>query len=244
MPNLLYQVFTVVFDLVIIVFVVFYLLNLRNKEKELDKKTGKVETDYEQVVGNSMNQQHQIVQGAVDQSNQIMNIATHQANQILAGAQYLSQTTKATLETSLQRMVVDTQNAGQNAKITLDQALQKIITDVHREAFDTGKKVTDDHEAKLKQISDFSLTGFQNVTNELEVELQKQIREFRQEVLANIEKDVEEYKAAKLRRVDQASVILVQRVSQEVLNKSLTIEDHENLVIKSLEKAKKEGVFD
>lgn len=244
MPTLLYQVVTLVFNLVIIVFVVFYLLNLRNKEKELDKRANKADHEYEQVIGQSMSQQQQIVQGAYSQSNQIMSIATHQANQILAGAQYLSQTTKATLETSLQKMVVDTQNAGENAKITLDQALQKIITDVHREAFDTGKKVTDDHEEKLKQIATNSISGFQNVTNELEIELQKQIREFRQEVLANIEKEVQEYKEAKMRRVDQASVILVQRVSQEVLNKSLTVNDHENLVIRSLDKAKKEGIFD
>lgn len=244
MPTLLYQVVTLVFNLVIIVFVVFYLLNLRNKEKELDKRANKADHEYEQVIGQSMSQQQQIVQGAYSQSNQIMSIATHQANQILAGAQYLSQTTKATLETSLQKMVVDTQNAGENAKITLDQALQKIITDVHREAFDTGKKVTDDHEEKLKQIATNSISGFQNVTNELEIELQKQIREFRQEVLANIEKEVQEYKEAKMRRVDQASVILVQRVSQEVLNKSLTVIDHENLVIRSLDKAKKEGIFD
>ena len=71
-----------------------------------------------------------------------------------------------------------------------------------------------------------------------------QIKNFRQELLANIEKEVESYKAAKMRRVDQASVVLVERIAQQVLNKSLTIDDHENLVIKSLDKAKKEGVFD
>lgn len=244
MPNLLYQVFTVVFDLVILVFVGFYLLNLRKKEKDLDKRTVEADQDYDKVVGNSMAQQHNIVQGAVEQSNQMMSIATHQANQILQGAQYISQTTKATLDAAIGKMVVDVESVGQNSRIALDQALQKMVTDVHREAFDAGKKVTDDHETTLKQIASFSITGFQNVTNELELELQKEIRQFRQEVLANIEKEVAEYKDAKMRRVDQASIILVQRVSQEVLNKSLTVSDHENLVIRSLERAKKEGVFD
>ncbi len=244
MPNLLYQVITVVFDLVIIVFVVFYLLNLRSKEKELDRRAQKADQDYSAVVGGSMSQQHQIVQGAVEQSSQIMNIATHQANQILAGAQYLSQTTKATLDASMQRLVVDVENAGQNSKIALDQALQKIITDVHREAFDTGKQVAAGYHSSLKQISDNSLSGFQNVTNELELEMQKQIKDFRQELLSKLEREIDQYKEAKIRRVDQASVILVQRVSQEVLNKSLTVNDHENLVIRSLEKAQKEGIFD
>lgn len=244
MPTLLYQVVTLVFNLIIIVFVVFYLLSLRNKEKEIDKKSHKIEGDYNNVVGQVVTQQHQIVQGAVDQSNQIMQIATHQANQILAGTQYLSQTTKATLDASLQRMVVDVQNAGSNSKITLDQALQKIVVDVHREAFDTGKEVNSSYQESLKHLTTNSLTGFQNVTNELELELQKQIKDFRQTLLVNLEKEVETYMVAKIRRIDQASVGLVQKVAQEVLNKSLTLEDHENLVIKSLEKAKKEGVFD
>jgi hypothetical protein len=173
-----------------------------------------------------------------------MTVATHQANQILAGAQYLSQTTKATLDASLQQMVVTVQGVGANSKISLETALQKIITDVHKEAFDTGLTVTESYKASLKQVTDNSLSGFQNVTQELELDLQMQIKNFRQEVLANIEKEVEAYKTAKIRRIDQASVVLVERVAQQVLNKSLTIEDHENLVLKSLDKAKKEGVFD
>jgi len=244
MPTLLFQVITIVFNLVILIFVVFYLLSLRNKEKEIDLREKKIDGDYNQVVGQSMTQQHQIVQGAVEQSNQIMQIATHQANQILAGTQYLSQTTKATLDSSLQRMVVDVQNAGSNSKITLDQALQKIVVDVHQEAFDAGKDVNASYQASLKQLTTNSLSGFQNVASELELELQKQIKDFRQTLLTNLEKEVEVYKAAKIKRIDLASVGLVQKVAQEVLNKSLTLEDHENLVIKSLEKAKKEGIFD
>ncbi len=244
MPTLLFQVITVVFNIVIIIFVVFYLLSLRNKEKAIDQKLHKIDTDYDQVVGHSSTQQHQIVEGALNQSNQIMQVATHQANQILAGAQYLSQTTKATLDTSLQQMVVTVQGVGANSKISLDQALQKIITDVHKEAFDTGLTVTESYKASLKQVADTSVSGFQNVTQELELDMQMQIKNFRQEVLANIEKEVEAYKTAKIRRIDQASVVLVERVAQQVLNKSLTIEDHENLVLKSLDKAKKEGVFD
>lgn len=244
MPSLLYQVITIVFNLVIVVFVVFYLLSLRNKEKELNKREHRIDTDYNQVVGHSQSQQHQIVEGAMNQSNQIMSIATHQANQILSGAQYLSQTTKATLDASLQQMVTEVQNTSSNSKIALEQALQEIVVDVHKEAFESGKQMSQSYQGQLKKISENSLSGFQTVTNDLELELSMAIKNFRQELLSNVEKEVEQYKAAKMRRVDQASVVLVERIAQQVLNKSLTIEDHESLVIKSLDKAKKEGVFD
>lgn len=244
MPALLFQVITVVFDLCVIVFVVFYVVSLRKREKELDRRESKVNTDYKQIVGTGQAQENQILQTAMNESSQIMQIATHQANQILSGAQYLSQTTKATLDSALQRMVVDVQNAGSNSKISLDQALQKIIVNVHKEAFDTGQNVTDSYHSSLKQMVTISLTDFQNVTSNLELELQKQIKDFRNTLLANLEKEVEEYKLQKIKRIDQVSVGIVQKVAQEVMNKSLTTEDHEALVIRSLDKAKKEGVFD
>lgn len=244
MPALLFQVITVVFDLCVIVFVVFYVLNLRQKEKDINKRESKLSNDYRQVVGNGQVRERQIIEGAVAESSQIMQIATHQANQILSGAQYLSQTTKASLDSALERMVVDVQTASSNSKITLDQALQKIVVNVHKEAFDAGKDVTNSYQASLKHMVNISLSGFQNVTSELELDLQKQIKEFRQSLLNNLEKEIDQYKAAKIKRIDQVSISIAQKVSQEVLNKSLTMEDHESLVIKSLEKAKKEGVFD
>ncbi len=244
MPNLLFQVISVVFDLVIVVFVVFYLLGVRNKEKNIDKRENKLETDYSEIVGNGMARERQILDNAVNQSNQIMQIATHQANQVLAGAQYISQTSKASLDNALERMVVDVGNVSSSSKMALDQALQKIVVDVHKEAYDTGNAFTASYQASLKQITTLSLSGFQNVTSELELALQQQIRDFRQTLLNNLEKEIETYKTAKMHRIEQASNGIVQKVAQEILNKSLSLEDHQNLVIKSLERAKKDGLFD
>jgi F0F1-type ATP synthase membrane subunit b/b' len=244
MPNLLFQVITVVFDLVIVVFVAFYLIGVRNKEKNIDKREGKLESDYSEIVGNGMARERQILDNAVNQSNQIMQIATHQANQVLAGAQYISQTSKASLDNALQRMVVDVENVSSSSKMALDQALQKIVVDVHKEAYTSGNAFTASFQASLKQITTLSLSGFQNVTSELELALQQQIRDFRQQLLANLEKEIETYKTAKMHRIEQASNNIVQKTAQEILNKSLSLEDHQNLVIKSLERAKKDGLFD
>ncbi len=244
MPTLLYQVITIVFDLAVIIFVAVYVIGVRKKESEFEKKEGKIETDYQQIVENSRSQERQIIENAMNQSNQMMSVATHQANQILAGTQYISQTTKATLDTALSKMITDVQGTSSTSKISLEQALQKIVVDVHREAFDTGREFTTHYSTTLKQLTTVSLAGFQNVASELELELQKQIKDFRQNLLANLEKEVEVYKQQKMRRIDQASTHIVAQVAQEVLNKSLTLDDHENLVVRSLERAKKEGVFD
>ncbi len=244
MPALLFQVITVVFDLSVIVFVAVYVVGVRKKERDVDRKEGKIEHDYQAVVEQSRTTERQIIDNAVSQSNQMMQVATHQANQILAGTQFITQSTKATLDAALQKMVVEVQNTGSNSKIALEQNLQKIINDVHKEAFNSGNEAASNYQASLRQITSVSLTGFQNVTNQLELSLQQQIKEFRTTLLSNLEKEMESYKLSKIHRIDQAASIIVQRVAQEVLNKSLSLEDHQNLVIQSLEKAKKEGVFD
>lgn len=244
MPNLLFQAITIVFNLVIAIFVIYYLTSLRAKENEVSKKQKQIEENYKSALTTGQTQEHQILENAMNQSSQIMQVATHQANQIIAGTQYITQASKTSLEQALQRMIIDVQNTGSNSKMTLEQALQKIVVDVHREAFDTGREFATNYSASLKQIANLSLAGFQTVASELELDLQKQIKDFRQTLLTNLEKELEVYKQSRMRKVDQASVTIVQKFAQEMLNKSLSLDDHEKLLIDSLEKAKQEGLFD
>ena len=57
-------------------------------------------------------------------------------------------------------------------------------------------------------------------------------------------KEIDEYKQAKLSIVDQKIFEIIERVSKLVIGKAISPSDHETLVIDSLEKAKKEAVFD
>ena len=74
--------------------------------------------------------------------------------------------------------------------------------------------------------------------------LEQQNKEFQDTLLPQIEKEVEYYKKARMQEIDQAVTSIVQKASQEIFNKSISIADHQNVVIQSLEKAKKEGFFD
>ena len=62
-------------------------------------------------------------------------------------------------------------------------------------------------------------------------------------MLPNMEKEIEAYKQARFKEAEAMVTKIVQKVSQEVLNKAINIEDHEKLVVDALEKAKKEGIF-
>jgi hypothetical protein len=78
----------------------------------------------------------------------------------------------------------------------------------------------------------------------LGVDLQKQIKDFHESLLPGLEKELEIYKQVRFKQADQTITEVVQKVAQEILNKSLTVSDHQAIMLEALEKAKKEGVFD
>lgn len=210
MPTLLFQIINLLANVIIFIFVGYYLLRFSAKEKELEKKEGKIDTDY-----------HQIVDTALARERKILEDAANEASQIITGAQYINQASKE----------------------TVNHALQKIVADVQKDALATAHDFTTSYQATLRQLAEQSLREFQQVTKGLEGDLQKQITEFHESLLPNLEKELEAYKQARLNQTEQMIARVVQATSQEVLNKSIPLDDQRRLIIDSLENAKKEGVF-
>jgi hypothetical protein len=115
---------------------------------------------------------------------------------------------------------------------------------MQHEANTTSEEFSKSYAASLQQVAKQSLADFQNVTHMMEEELQKQTREFRESLLPQLEKELDDYKKLRLQQADRTVTHIIQEVSQQILNKSLPLEDHQRLLLEALEKAKKEGVFD
>ena len=60
---------------------------------------------------------------------------------------------------------------------------------------------------------------------------------------AEANRQVEEYKNSRLKLVDDQIKKVVEKTSRDILGKTLSLEDHEQLIKNALEQAKKEGVF-
>lgn len=165
---------------------------------------------------------HKIVDDALTKERKILEDATVEAEKIIADTSYISKATKE----------------------TVDQALQKMVLDIQKEALATAQSFTQSYQASLNQIATSSLHDFQNVAKELEGDLQKQVKEFHETLLPNLQKELEGYKQSRLEQTDQTINKIIQKVSEEVLNISLPISEHQTLLIQSLEKAKKEGIFE
>jgi len=164
---------------------------------------------------------HQIVNDALTKERKILEDATFEADQIITGAQYSSSTSKE----------------------AITHALAEMLVEIKKEANTIASDFTSNYSGSLKQLTAQSLNEFQHVARTLEEDLQKQISQFHTTLLPNLEKEIEAYKQARIKQADEMVVRIIQQASQDILNKSISLTDHQDLVMKSLEKAKKEGMF-
>jgi uncharacterized protein YicC (UPF0701 family) len=164
---------------------------------------------------------HHVVDEALSKERQILDDATHAADQIITGAQYVNQ----------------------NSKHSVDEALQKMVDDVSGETKDAASNFRTSYQSSLDTIAKQSLNDFQTVTKDLQTDLQTQVQEFHKTLLPALEKELDEYKQARLKQAEQTITRIVQQASQDILKRSISFEDHQKLLAEALEKAKKEGLF-
>lgn len=164
---------------------------------------------------------HHVVDEALSQERQILDDATSEADKIITGAQYINH----------------------NAKQEVDTAIKLLVQDIQKEAASITKSFTSEYTASLTQLTSQSLAEFQTVMKQLQTDLQLQIKTFHESLLPEVEKELEEYKQARMKEIDTVVIGIVQKASQEIFNRSLSLRDHQELLTQALEKAKKEGVF-
>ena len=118
-----------------------------------------------------------------------------------------------------------------------------MLTEANEETTQTAKVLHTKYMHTLEQVTNPSLSEFQTISHQLQTDLAAQLKQFHASLLPNMEKELDEYKKQRLKDAEQLISKIVQRASEDILNKSLSFEDHQKLLIESLEKAKKEGIF-
>lgn len=142
----------------------------------------------------------------------------------------------------------------QEFNVQQQDRLQKTLN----EATQTYAKSYQDALAKTQNISATMLHNISNdikkgvvgeidvFRNSLQQEVVKSKDEIRKAIAEAFQKadsEVESYKKARMQQVDKEILVMVRRVAEKVLAKEIGIDEHEKLVLKALEEAKKQGIF-
>ena len=211
------QIVTIVSDLIIFVFVGFYFWSLSKDRKSLREREQEISVKQKQIE---------------DQYNQIVDIANQQKRKILEETASKSSA-----------IIANTQFITDSSKKLIEDALQKVIINIQQKAQTTSETYIESYKGYLDQTTQTTLRQFQNVAKNFEVEMQKQTTELKKYLLASFEEEVKKHQQERFNEANEKINEVVKNVSQKVLNKSISYEDHKNLIIEALEKARKEGIF-
>lgn len=180
------------------------------------------------LTANTRLEAEKILDDAQKTAEQVVREARVKASEIITKTEAFSKETKEAMVAQL----------GQVSKEYVDNYKQA-LNQANTETVNVLAEVSKDLKSKaLSEVKTFK--------GSLEAEIQSSQQALRQAVnegYKKIEGEIDKYRQARLQQVDQAIFELLREVSQRVMGKALTLEEHEELVIKSLEEAKKENVF-
>ncbi len=156
------------------------------------------------------------------------------------------------------------EEANIEAKNIISRA-EKFLEDYQEELGEEIRKANDIYakvyRESLNSIQQESYAMLKNIPNELKVfmvsaidgfraTLAKEVQDAQQKILKSLEDsvvsaqhEIEKYKEARKRQIDENAVEYIAELTKRVLSKEISLEEHEKLVLKALEEAKKQDVF-
>ena len=119
------------------------------------------------------------------------------------------------------------------------QSYQQLLAQAKDEAI----KIIDNISKDIKSQAASEIGTMKSALTQEVAKAQETTRKAILQSIQTIEKEMEAYKKARIQKVDENVFEILRQVTQRVIGRALSPQDHEDLVIKSLEEAKKENVF-
>lgn len=162
------------------------------------------------------------------QSEKIIAEARERAQQIVREATAVSGETKKEITAELQKV--------SGNQITQFRTLQD---DIRNQILASFKNTT----GQFEEAASSEIEKFQSNLREQTASSQGFLQKAIEEALVGIQKEVDEYKNARLKGAEDSIIEIIKLATKNFLGSSLTLNDHEKLVLSALEEAKKQNIF-
>lgn len=114
-----------------------------------------------------------------------------------------------------------------------------LIDQANKTLEDSAKENIKEFDKQLDTLSTEAVDQMKQNLNSLEEVTKKKV----EEAMVKVEAEIEQHKQNKLASIDTAVAEKVSALGLKLLGKSISLDDHDELVVKALEEAKKEGVL-
>lgn len=180
-----------------------------------------------------------ILSRANEEATEIIRTATRKARELLEGAGTVRQDTASALETEIKALADQHKQYLQDASLKYVETYQHMAEQAQEDYLATLHAASQSMAHDAKRTLDMFESFLKDQTIGYKQQMEKKIEDLRN----TVNDQVNEYKREKLKRVDKAIDEIIVSVAKLVIGRSLNIKEHNELVLRALEEAKKEGFF-
>ncbi len=180
-----------------------------------------------------------ILSNANAEAVEIIRVAAEKAREILQSAEHIKESVAVSFEKEL------TAVADQHKIYLRDASLKYVETYEHMAERAQEEYLSTLHEASRVMAGDakHTLGMFETFLKDQTIGYKQQMEKKIDDLRNRVNEQVNEYRKEKLKRVDKAINDIIISVAKIVIGHSLNIKEHNELVLRALEEAKKEGFF-
>lgn len=182
---------------------------------------------------------HDLEDKAQGDYQKLLQAANKKAEEIILQAIELKHESVASLQNSQDTMIQNQTEALKQISEDLFSKQQEEVNKINEENIKILINIYKDIEESAK--SDFA--NYKKIVEEQTFQAEKIAEARINQEYQKLESEIAELKRKKLEELNNNINNMLLKISKEVVGKSLDISDHEDLVIKALDKAKKEGII-
>ncbi|HVF69455.1 MAG TPA: hypothetical protein VNA13_02715 [Xanthomonadales bacterium] len=180
-----------------------------------------------------------IIKAAQKHAEDLLEETTRAASEMIAGGKQTNEHIEAQMDKVLQKIAADDIHSLKTTSSQFDREYKETLQDIQKQLQDAAYQAVENSKNTYNEkIETFTKELVKNGLS-----MQTTVDKKTAELLAKTESEIEEYKKSKLNKVDEEINTLVQKVYRDVLRTSIPENAHEEMIVKSLEEAKKDGMF-
>ena len=173
------------------------------------------------------------------EATEIIRVAAEKARDILQSAETTKDNTVSALNAEIMAIAEQHKRYLKDASLKYVETYERMAEHVEEQYLSTLHEASQGMSSDAKHALDMFETFLKDQTIGYKQQMEKKIEDLRN----NVNEQVNEYKKEKLKRIDKAIGEIVISVAKIVIGRSLNIKEHNELVLRALEEAKKEGFF-
>ena len=180
-----------------------------------------------------------VIEHAHSRAQGIIDRAVEKSEETLLQTEFLKQELVRHGEESITEVVENIVKLLNQDGVKYDEQYQQLFDTIRAQYVEK----TNEALSVMQKAADTELAAFRAAVKQGTIGTQTQLDLQMKEEFAAAKKDLENYKVARMAKINQEINALCSQVMLEVLGRSIPLAEHEKLLMEALEEAKKEGIF-